>query len=113
MIYCAPNINKYIVNLWKLIAYLESTSMNGFQFSKHLHFSSYGISIAKFVPLLAEVAETTYFQYSHILITILCYNSIFSRLMAQLVQVYFKLLKYFCPISVVSVKKGYAGMENM
>ena len=60
MIYCAPNINKYIVNLWKVIAYLESTFMNypGFQFSKHLHFSSYGISIAKFVPLLAEVAET-------------------------------------------------------
>ena len=64
MIYCAPNINKYIVNLWKLIAYLESTSMNypGFQFSKHLHFSSCGISITRFarplVPLLAEVAET-------------------------------------------------------
>ena len=39
MKYCAPNINKYIVNLWKLIAYLESTFMNypGFQISKHLH----------------------------------------------------------------------------
>ena len=63
MIYCAPNINKFIVNLWKQIAYLESTFMNypGFQFSKHMHFSSYGISIAKcvlLVPLLAEVVET-------------------------------------------------------
>ena len=25
MKYCAPNINKFIVNLWKLTAYLEST----------------------------------------------------------------------------------------
>ena len=63
MIFCAPNINKYIVNLWKLIAYLESTFMNypGFRFSKHLHFSNCGISITKFatlVPLSAEVAET-------------------------------------------------------
>ena len=63
MIYCAPNINKYIVNLSKLIAYLKSTFMNypGFQFSKHLHFSSCGIIIARFaplVPLLAEVVET-------------------------------------------------------
>ena len=45
------------------MAYLESTFMNypGFQFLKHLHVFSYGISIAKFmplVPLLAEVAET-------------------------------------------------------
>ena len=63
MKYCAPNINKYIVNLWKLITYLESSFMNypGFQFSMHLHFSSSGINITKFaplVPLLAEVAET-------------------------------------------------------
>ena len=28
MKYRAPNINKYIVNLWKLIAYLESTFVN-------------------------------------------------------------------------------------
>ena len=63
MIYCAPKYQQYIVNLWKLIAYLESTFMNysGFQFSKHLHFSSCGIRITKFAPLvppLAEVAET-------------------------------------------------------
>ena len=32
--------------------------------------------------------------------TILCYNSIFSRLMAQLVQVYFTSFKYFCPLGV-------------
>ena len=59
MIYCASNINKYIVNLWKLIAYLESTLMDypEFQFSNHLHISCCDISIAKFVPLWAEVAE--------------------------------------------------------
>ena len=38
--YWAPIINKCIVNLWKLTAYLQSTSINypGFKFSKHLHF---------------------------------------------------------------------------
>ena len=60
MIYCASNINKYTVNLWKLIAYLESTFMNypGFQFQIICTFSCCDISIAKFVPLLAEVAWT-------------------------------------------------------
>ena len=60
--YLAPNINKSIANLWKLVAYLESTFMNypGFQFSKHLHFSSkdIGISISvPLVPLLVEVSD--------------------------------------------------------
>ena len=51
---------KILIEVWTV---MESTVMNypGFQFSKHLHFSSCGISIAKFVPivlLLAEMAET-------------------------------------------------------
>ena len=63
MIHCASNINKYTVNLWKLIAYLESTFMNnpGFQYTNHLHIFCCDIRLAKFVllvPLLAEVAKT-------------------------------------------------------
>ena len=39
MKYWAVNITKCVVNLWKLIVYLQSTFMNypGFQISKHLH----------------------------------------------------------------------------
>ena len=58
--YCAPNINKCIVNLWKLIAYLESTFLDS-NFQIIYIFSCCDISIAKFVPLvplLAEVAKT-------------------------------------------------------
>ena len=63
MIICASNINKYIVNLWKLTAYLESTFMNylGFQFSNNFTFSCCDFARLKFVPLvplLVEVGET-------------------------------------------------------
>ena len=61
--YCAPNINKYIVNLWKLMAYfgIYIRELPWIPVFKVFALSSYGISIAKsvpFVPLLAEVAGT-------------------------------------------------------
>ena len=113
MIYCAPNNNKYIVSLWKLIAYLESTFMNypGFQFSKHLHFSSCGNSITKFVPLvplLAEVAET----HIDTCISIeICSHSIQSLLV--MIILYFELgynnfLVSICA-SATSTKSGTSG----
>ena len=58
--YWTPNINKSIVNLRKLIAYLESTFMkyHGFQISKHLHIFSRDIGNSIAVPLYARVADT-------------------------------------------------------
>ena len=65
MKYWAPNMNKFIINLWILTAYLESKFTNhpGFQFLKHLHFCSSNIDFAKFVPLLLAVAETHFYRW--------------------------------------------------
>ena len=67
----------------------------------------------KLQKITKVIANTTYFRYSYILIAILCYNSIYSRLMAQLVQVYFKFLKYFCPISVYATVPNWVGILEM
>ena len=48
----------------------------------------------------------TFYIRIRISITILRYNPVFSRIIAQLVQVYLMLLKYFCPISVL---RNYSG----